>query len=167
MISVRGDDRLKAAVLAMKLANRDLKKKINTATKTTMGPVWTSEVTRRADTEMERRVIAKGARIKPGNPPVAVAATSTRKLSGGFVPADLWPTVEFGTTRRDQYKKYQGRSRKGKPYPVTRRTSRQLPPRSRARVAYAALREVAPRVVSLWVQIIVKTYAEALDGKRV
>jgi len=168
VITVRGDDRLKAVVLAVKAAPREVRKAVTDDTKTVIGPVWTTAVNDRARTRTDQLVIAKGARIKGGNPPVAVAASSTRKLKGGLIPADSWGAFEFGaSTNRDTFTTYTGRSRKGKPYPVKRRTRRQLPPPNRkGRVAFAAFSEVAPRAVSLWVQSVVRAYFAAFDGKR-
>lgn len=125
-----------------------------------MGPVWTSLVDRYAAGSLDRRVLTAGARIAAGNPPVATAATSRRRLSGGLMPAEAWPAFEFGADRnkRTTYR------RKGAT--VTRRTRRQLPSRNpRGRVVFKAFREIAPRNVSLWVQIIVKTYNDAAKGK--
>lgn len=162
VLSVRGDDRLKAAVLAMKAADRDLKRKINQATVSTIGPVWASEVASRALSAVDQRVLGRGARVKAGNPPTALAASSTRALRGGLVPADSWAAYEFGQSR-DRVTTYQRRSVKGQTHRVSRHTTRQLPARNRSgRVVYAAWQEVAPRTVSLWVQLIVRTYVDAV-----
>lgn len=162
MLRVEGDDRLKAVVLAYKLTDRELRRVINTATRETIGPVWTQTVSRLAVTPQDRRVLATGARVKPGNPPVAVAATSTRRLSGGMTPATDWPLLEFGTADREKRTRYRARSKHGKSYPVTRRTRHQLPRRNASgRVIYGAFREVAPRAAALWVQIVVKAYNDA------
>lgn len=161
MLRVEGDDRLRAVVLAMKLTDRDLKKRINAATTGTIGPVWTAEVGRLAQTEQDRLILARGARVKAGNPPSAVAATSGRRLSGGLLPYTDWPIYEFGAIAREQRTTYKNR-RGSKTFTVTRRTRHQLPPRTpRGRVIYNAFSNVAPRAVSLWVQIVVKAYHDA------
>lgn len=162
MLSVRGDDRLRAVVLAYKAADRTLRQDINTATRQIIGPVWTAGIDARAATPMDKAVLGKGARVKPGNPPVAVAATSVRRLSGGIVPATDWPIFEFGTNDRERATTYTGRTKAGKSYRVTRRTRRQLPRRvANGRVIYATFRDVAPRAASLWVQLVVRTYYDA------
>jgi hypothetical protein len=166
LISVRGDDRLKAAVLAVAAANRDLRRDINAATTSTIGPVWASEVTARAVTTLDRAALAKGARIKGGNPPSAVAASSTRKLKGGLIPADTWAPLEFGANR-GKVTTYKRRGRKGGTHTVKRHTTRQLPARTRSgRVVMPAFAEVAPRTVSLWVSLVVKVYNDAVNGER-
>lgn len=163
MISVRGSDQLRAAVFAMRAANRDLRRDINTATREVMGPVWVAEVLRRARSRLDRAVIVKGARIAPGNPPSALAAQSGRKLRGGLVPRESYAAVEFGS-RQDRVTTYTRRTRTGTTT-VKRHTTRQLPPVQRkGRVAYDALRGVAPRAVSLWVQTIVRKYNEAAEA---
>jgi hypothetical protein len=165
-LSVKADPRLKAAVLAMRAGDRTLRADINRATKDTIGPVWTRAVLAHASTDLDRAVIAKGARIKPGNPPAAVAATSTRRLRGGLVPAVEWAAYEFGGTPA-KVSTYQRTSPKGRQHKVTRHTARQLPAHTgKGRVALPAFADIAPRAVSLWVQLIVKRYASALDGGR-
>jgi hypothetical protein len=164
LLSVRGDDRLKAAALAVAAANRDLRRKIDAATRTTIGPVWVGEVASRQRTTLDRAVYGKGTRIKPGNPPTAVAASSTKALRGGLVPGDQWRVIEFGANRA-KVTTYDRVSVKGKRHKVTRHTTRQLPPPTRrGRVAYPAFAEVAPRAVALWVQLIVRVYNEAVNG---
>lgn len=165
VISVRGDDRLKAVVLAVKAANRDLRTRINKATTATIGPVWVSEVQSRALTSLDRAALAKGARVKAGNPPTAVAASSTRKLRGGLLPADQWAPVEFGATQ-GKVTTYDRVSVKGHRHKVTRHTTHQLPGIKRSgRVVFPAFAEVAPRTVALWVQLVVRVYADAVEGK--
>lgn len=166
MLSVKGDDRLQAAVLALKAAPRDVRRIVSDDTRTVMGPVWVGAVNARASTRTDQVIIAKGARIKGGNPPTAVAATSTRKLRGGLIPAESFGPFEFGSPARDTLTTYDRKNRKtAGQHRVTRHTRRQLPPAARSgRVAYPAFAEIAPRVVALWVQSIVRAYSQALEG---
>lgn len=163
MLSVLGSQQLRAAVLALKVARRDVRNDIARATRQTFNPVWRDEVAKRARTPLERRVIAAGARIAAGNPPAAVAATSKRKLPGGLVPVESWQAVEFGAAR-STVTTYTRRSVNGKSHKVTRHTTRQLPARNRrGRIAYPALEAVAPRLAALWVSIIVRKFNEAVE----
>lgn len=168
MLSVTGDDRLQAAVLALKAADRDLKRTINAATRDVIGPVWVDAVSSRASSTLDRAVVVKGTRLKPGNPPTAVAASSTKRLRGGLLPGDQWAAVEFGSTQ-DRVKSYRRRNRVGGgSHQVRRHTTRQLPARvPSGRVALPAFAEVAPRAVSLWVQTIVREYSNAVEGRKV
>lgn len=80
-----GDTReLQAAVLAMKAADRELKKRIDTATRTTMNPVWRDQV--KANLAGERglsdRVLGAGVRIKTGNPPQREQRSQRREALG-------------------------------------------------------------------------------------
>lgn len=163
MFSVNGSDQLRAVVLAVKGARREIRNDLNKSARTVMNEPWRTEVTSRAKTKLDRAVIPKGARIVAGNPPVAVAATATRKMRGGLVPATQWHAVEFGA---DHSRKttYTGRTPAGGTYKVTRHTTRQLPARARrGRIAHAAFADIAPRLVSLWIQTVVRTFAEALE----
>lgn len=164
MLDVRGSDELKAVVLALAGARQPLRNDINRATRQTFNPIWRAELARRARTDLDRSVIVKGARILPGNPPVAVAATSKRALRGGLVPVESWQALEFGQSRQDTTT-YSRTSVKGTTHQVTRHTTRQLPPRyAKGRMGYPALEELAPRLASLWVQLIVKRFTTALEA---
>lgn len=148
----------------MKLVGRDLKSDINKATRSTMGPEWKKLVEANATSRMDSRVLAKGAGIRAGNPPTAVAATSRRRLSGGLVPQDTWAPFEFGANR-NKVTTYTRKSRNGGTHKVSRHTARQLPRRNpRGRVAFEAAREVVPRMAALWTQLIYKKVYDALEG---
>lgn len=165
MLKVGDAPELRAAVLALKGVDRDVRSRINKATTGTMGPEWKALVAERARTPWDQRILVPGSRIAAGNPPTAVAANSRRKI-GRMVPAEVWKGYEFGANR-NAYSRYQRRSPKGKVHTVERRTMRHLPPVTRTgRVVYPAFAEIAPRMVSLWVQLIVKTVHDAAEGKR-
>lgn len=167
MFTVTGNRALEAVTLAMKAADRDLRRDINTATRQTMNPVWRDAVASRAGTRFERAMLNNGVRIAAGNPPVAKAAQSRRGLrpSRRLRPAESFPLAEFGTTKQDSTSTYTRRSKNGGTHRVTRRTRRGLPARNpRGRVVYPAFAEVAPRVVSLWVQLVVRKYHEASEA---
>lgn len=167
MLSVKGDDRIKATVLLVKAADTVTRRVVNQDTVRVLGPVWVQEVNIRAQGRtLDQVVLAKGARIKGGNPPAATAATSRRKLTGGLVPAEQYGAVEFGTDDRDAYTTYQRTSPGGKGHQVRRRTRHQLPRRVRTgRVVYPAFTAIAPRAVALWVQTVVRAYWQAFDGR--
>lgn len=164
MISVTGDDRLKAAVLVMRQIDAPTKREIGARTRTTMNPVWRGLVAERAQRfTRDRKVLDVGVRIAAGNPPAAVAAGSRRRLSGGLLPADQWRAFEFGS-RGDRIAEYRRRSPKGNIHRVRRNVTKQLPPTYRkGRIVYPAFAELAPRFVSLWVQTIVRTMLDALE----
>lgn len=168
MLRVGEHRELQAVVLAMKAADRDLKRDINKATRDTMNPVWKSLVQANATRRLDGAVLTPGTRIAGGNPPAAVAANSRRTMRGGMVPAAWWHAVEFGANR-NKVTTYTRRSPKGKTHKVTRHTARQLPQRTRGgRVIHPAFAELNPRMASLWAQIVVKKYLDAADaaGKR-
>ncbi|GAB2474386.1 hypothetical protein [Xylanimonas ulmi] len=162
--SVRDDRALAAVVLALKAADKQLKADINKATRDTMNPVWRTLTAANARRPLDQAVLLKGVRIAAGNPPAAVAATSKRLLGGhGQVPAEWWAAVEFGVTA-DHRQTYSRRGRRGS-HQVTRNVTANLPPRYRTgRVLYPAFAELSPRMGSLWAQIVVKKYAEAIEA---
>jgi hypothetical protein len=145
--------------------DKDLRKSINDATRATMNPAWQDLVKAKADAPMSKTVIVPGTRIAAGNPPAAKAGNSTRKLSGGVAPVDLYRAEEFGTKDREKTKTYTRKNtRNGGSHQVTRRTRRQLPAyNAKGRVAYPAFAQLAPRMASLWAQIVVKKTHEAFE----
>ncbi|MBU4213837.1 MAG: hypothetical protein KJ792_04180 [Actinobacteria bacterium] len=163
MLTVRGDDRLKAVSLALRQARRDVRNETNRQVRATMSPVWQNAVQSRARTDLDRKVIAQGARILAGNPPVLVAAGSRRKLKGGLIPTDTWQPLEFGADR-EEVSTYDRRTKHGGTTSVTRHTARQMPSRTRkGRIAWSAAKELAPRLASLFAQTVVRTFADAVD----
>jgi hypothetical protein len=164
VVSVRDDRALQAAVLAFKVADRGLKKRVNDATRSTFNAPWKAGIAQRASTRLEQRVLVPGARVAAGNPPTFVAAASKRRLRGGLVPDDDGFAVEFGAA--DKLTTYQRRKPSGGTTSVTRHTRRQLPRRRKAGPIMQTAGEMGHRAASLWVQLIVKTYYEAADEGR-
>ena len=161
--SAASSDTFRAAALALKLIPRDLRNDINRETRRVLNPVWREAVNAEAVTKVDKAVLAKGARVAPGNPTQLLAATSKRPLSGGLVPNDRdeAAALEFGSPDRNSTTTYK---RKG--HDVTRRTERQLPWRqANGRVVYAAFAKIAPRIASLWIQTIVRRIYEAHEQR--
>lgn len=175
MLSVRTARPLQAVVLAMKVADRDLRKRINNATRETLNPVWRRAVAENMQDRVDQRVFGTGARIAAGNPPSAVAGSSRRRLPGGLVPVENWRAFEFGAIGREStYTTYPraahtrrqaGQTVQVRATRVRRRTLAQVPSRTpNGRVLYPAFAYLAPRVAALWAQIVVQQYAQALEA---
>ena len=152
-----------AVALSLKLVPREVRNDINRTTRATLNPEWRESVSYYATSNMDKKVLAKGARIKPGNPVTLVAATSKKALSGGLIPDSVTArSFEFGTESRDEETGYTRRNRGGSgTHEVRRRTKRQIPRKNSGRVVYRAAGEMLPRLTSLWVQIIVRKIYEA------
>ncbi|TDE91588.1 hypothetical protein EXU48_15695 [Occultella glacieicola] len=171
MLSVEDHRELQAAVLALKAAPRALRTAINKTTRETMNPEWKALVSANASglRNPGSRVLTSGAKIKAGNPPVAQAAQSRRGIGEGkrLVPNEHYFLWEFGVGNPEKVSTYTRKSKNGGTHQVRRRTNRGKPRLVKAgRVFYPAFAELAPRMVSLWVQTIVKIYADALEGNR-
>lgn len=154
----------------MKAANRDVKSKINKATRETMNPVWKDVVSSHMSgtSLFVSKMLNNGVRISAGNPPAALAAQSKRGLgkTKRLVPQTHYALAEFGVGNREAYSTYDRRGRKSGTHKVTRRVRRGLPTRvPKGRAVYPAFGEIGPRMVSLWTQLIVKTYWDAAEGK--
>jgi hypothetical protein len=163
VVSVGDDRSLQAAVLAFKLADRGLKKRVNDAVREQLNAPWKAGISQRASTPLEQRVLVPGARVAAGNPPVFVAASSRRRLRGGLVPDEDGHAVEFGAA--DTETTYRRRTPSGGSTDVTRHTRRQLPRRRKAGPIMQTAHEMGSRAASLWVQLIVKVYYDAAEGR--
>lgn len=168
MLAVGDHRALEAAVLALKAANRDLRSRINKATRAELAPIWKQEVESQlmGRDHLTTRLLA-GVRVQAGNPPRAMAAQSVRPIGRkALVPSRDYFIGEFGLDR-DAIATYDRKNRKGGGrHKVTRHVNRGKPARRQSgRVAYPAFAETAPRMVSLWVQTIVKLYNDAAEGK--
>lgn len=121
---------------------------------------WLSAILDQASTRLERDVIGSTATVAVSDQNIRItAATKGRKLSGGLLPKVDYPGVEFGASHKKRTY-----TRKGKK--VTRNTTAQFKGRNRrGYVFYPAAREMIPRLASLWVQTVVKTYADIFEGK--
>lgn len=158
----------RAVALALKLVERNVRNDINREARATINPLWRSIVDLNAHSEMDRRVLAKGARVKPGNPMVLTAASSKRALSGGLIPDNRGAAAafEFGDKDRNRTVGYDRKNRtKPGTHKVRRHTARQLPAKNRGRVVYESFGEIAPRIASLWVQVVVRNIYEAHEKK--
>lgn len=161
MLSVyAAPDELRAAVLAMKRADKAIRSDISARMRGAMSPEWKRIVGARAATKLERRLLLPGTRIAAGNPPALVAASGTRRFGNGLTPNRHAPGVEFGA--------HDGESevvnRRGTRY--ERHTMRHLPARRRAgRVVYPAAAELLPRIAAYWTQSIIRAFLDAADGK--
>lgn len=159
---------LRAVVLALKATDKATRSDISRETRTTLNGVWREAVaTHAAGNKLDGLTFVKGARIAAGNPARAMAATSRRALpgGGGFTPDIHGRALEFGADP-NKVSTYSRKSRGGKSHSVSRHASRGLPARNRrGRVVYPAFAEVAPRMVSMWVQIAVRNIHKALEER--
>lgn len=165
-IDVRESRELKAAILALRAIDTTISKKVRQYTKAVAQPEWRQELTRRASTGLERRVIADTAVISVSNQNVrAQSASKGRPLSGGLNPRVDYPGVEFGSHAHGVT--YRRRSPRGTVHTVTRVMGTQFKAHNRrGYVFYPAAAEMIPRLASLFAQTTVKTIANALEGKR-
>lgn len=148
----------------MKTARREVRNDIARAVRETMNPVWRGLVADRAKLRVEQRTLNTGVRVAAGNPPALIAAGSRRRLPGGLVPAEEWHALEFGAGNPQEFTSYRRRSRNGGTHTVRRRTKAQFLPRNpKGYVVYPAVKEIAPRLASLFVHIVVKKFADAVE----
>jgi hypothetical protein len=164
MIDVRESRELQAAIFAMKMANRELRREIYKRARAKLGGEWAPGLASRATTPFENRVLVKGARTKVSTEGFTmVAATSRRLLSGGLLPSTQYAGAEWGAkVRREEI---QTHTPKGRPYKVTKFINRQFRPRQlNGVIVMETASDLGTRLVRLWVETIVETYAAATQG---
>lgn len=154
---------LRAAVLAMKRADKEIRSEISQDMRSVMSPEWKSEVTQglTGAGRMEARMLLPGTRIAAGNPPTLIAASSSRRVGNGLIPNEHAPGYEFGShgTRISDVT-----SSRGKKY--KRHTTRHLPGYVKTgRVVYPAAARILPRVASYWVQSIIRAFMDAAETR--
>lgn len=168
MISLEGNDELRAVAFGMKVIERDVRNQINRATRAELKPIWQQELdAAMGGTSTFTSRILGGSRVSPGNPPTLYAATSRRGIgkSKRLNPNEHYYLGEFGG-RDNLYRRYTRRSENGGSHTVTRRTNTGLPRQIRnGRVVYPAASQAAPRLAALWVQVFVREVYEAAEGK--
>lgn len=159
-IDVRGSDELQDVILALKNSDAETRRAIRTFTKAELTRPWLEAINRQANTTTERRVISATATVAVSDQNIRIqSAAKGRRLSGGLQPKVDYGPVEFGASHKK--KTY---TRKG--HRVTRNTTAQFKPRNRqGYVFYPAAREMIPRLARLWVQTVVKTFADIFEGR--
>lgn len=157
---------LAPAIAAFRRAGASIQDRIRDATRTDLRAGWVQELERPVHVHNRTQVelIANGI-ATPFDMGITATAGSMTSVSGG-ASAEEARSFEFGTLDRERVKTYTGRSPKGKRYQVTRRTRRQLPPRStKGWIAYPAKDRFASRVGKLYGAIVAKVLHEATEGK--
>lgn len=163
MLDVQRSRELQAALLSIKAAEREVRLNINKRARTELRPIWTEALLGHALTRLEVRGIVPGARIAVGARNIrAYAATSTRPLRGGLVPAVNFAPIEWGA--RERQKTIQRTSRLGKRHDATITIGRQFRPRSKTGyVAGPAAASVIHRAIAGWVGVIVDEFTQFAD----
>lgn len=164
-ISVWDSRELQAAILGLKRADKAIVREVGKHTRQVVVPEWKKAVTEEASTRLEHRVLVDTARAKVSSQNVVLtSATVGRPLRGGLNPKTDTPAVEFGANAKKST--YDRRSPKGTMHSVTRNTRGQLrPANKKGYVVYPAARRIIPRIAALWVQTVVRTFHESLEGK--
>lgn len=166
MLSVLDNPQLQATILAMKRAPSEVRSAMTAAARSEVTPRWRKELEARTKPGFERTVMLRGAGASVSTNGIGVrAATSRRKLRGGFIPADDWPGVEFGA--RNFRARYTRRNPGGGgTHTVTRTLNRQFTGRvSQGRIAFDAASVVGRTYVATAVVAIVGTLRKLADAE--
>lgn len=159
---------IRTAVLAYKQLTRELRSDLNKEVRG-FSDLWRHHVDSGIRTNLQRRILGAGVRIKAGNPAQLIAANSKRSISrgrsGGLVPIQHWRGLEYGS--RPAYSTYDRRSSKGNSHKVKRRANMHLPARQgRGYVLGPAVRELLPLLASRWARMTIAKFLDALEEGR-
>lgn len=166
-LDVRRSPELQATLLAIKRASTDVRKVIYANARRDLLPMWQQGLARRTTTELERRVLLRGARVRVSPNGFEVkTATSRRALSQGLTPAIDWPAIEFGA------RNYRARYRRRNPggsgsHLVTRTLNRQFAGRTKhGRIAFETASEIGTAFAGSAVVSIVNSFRDAAGDER-
>ena len=160
-LDIRGSQELQDVARAIQSSEKEVRSAIRAFTKARLTTPWLQEIAAEADTTLERRVISSTATVAVSDQNIRIqSASKGRRLSGGLQPKVDYGPVEFGAGHKKR-----SYTRKG--HRVTRNTTAQFRGKRRqGYVFYPAAREMIPRLASLWVQTVVKTYADIFEGRK-
>ena len=166
-VDARASREIQAILFGMRRAEPEINRSIRRYTKEAIVPEFQRSMAEHADPRLEHRALVRNAKATVSNQNIKLTAGRTgRALSGGLLPKRDAHAVEFGGDRAAK-RTYEARSRKGNRFSVTRRTRAQLRPRrDRGWVFHPTAAAMIPRILSLWTQIVVREFNEALEGKR-
>lgn len=153
-----------AAAALYDRADSTIRKAVNAETRAAAG--WVRlEVARRARTRLDR-AMTDSVRVTVSTRGLAVTMGTSGSLRGdgrSTRKRELVRQVEFGANR-NRVTRYTGRSPKGRSYPVTRHTTRQLPPYTPdGRLLYAAVPTIAPRLMGVYVRAVAHVFDPAVS----
>lgn len=164
-------EEVRAASLGLRIAKTELRKQIYARTRNTITPEWQrsigEKISEHGGSRLASIVLANTARVQVGyNGVKLTSATQSKKLSGGLVPNQNWPTVEFGSTgSKGTVMAIQGR-RGATNYTYKRRVlTWSRPYRRGGWFVYPAGNEMAKRYIALWVSTVARTLHDAVEGK--
>lgn len=171
-IDIEGSRELKAAVLALRSAAKEVRANVRRYSRELMLPEFRRELAQRAtDSRTQARVLVDASRITVSDQNVRMrSATGRRPLSGGLVPSAQGSAFEFGSNRRTDTTYWRTARKRsggaGKRHKVTRDTQAQLPRfRKRGWAFYPTVADLIPRFASLWVQTSIRTTLDALERR--
>lgn len=157
---------LRGAVLAMREANRTVLLDVYGRMYATMSPEWEKEVPQHLHGVPQEKMLVLGDRIKPGNPPILVAADSTSKVGRGLVPTIHWVAFEYGAANHKPKTYYRANRKSSGRHKVTRDTHAGLPIRHRnGWVIGPAFVAIAPRIAAFYVQSVIRAFLDAAESK--
>lgn len=161
-----GPRELRAAVLAMKRADKAVKGEISQQLRATMSPEWETMLAQHLTGLPQEKMLMAGARIAAGNPPTIVAANSKRRFGRALIPAEDWTAWEYGASDKSP-STYDRRNRNGNgTHTVTRNIRGGLPAYRRdGRVIGPAVKRFLPRVCAFWVQTVVRAFMDAAEAR--
>lgn len=136
----------------------EVRSQLRKRTKPVAEGAWKPTVAAKAHTRIQSRVLADTARVAVSDLNVTLKSATVGKV-GGVKASALAGGAEFGGNPNVHIRQ---RSRAGRSY-TRRRGNTFGPPRKEGNAVFPAVREVIPRIVSLWMQTTYRTVAEEFE----
>lgn len=136
----------------------EVRSRIRRHTKPVAEPIWREAVRNRAHTRLQSRVLADTARVAVSDTNVTLKSATIGKVRGVRASV-LAGGAEFGGNPNIHVRQ---RSRSGRSY-TRRRGNAFGPPTRTGNAVFPSVREIGPRLVSLWMQTAYRTVAEEFE----
>lgn len=164
-ISVYTSKNLQVAVTLLQGFPSALAKQTRRAIKELATPEWKEAVQTNVHTYSQQAVLANTAKVGVSGQTVTLtSATTGISKQSGVKFSEIARAEEFGAPQ-GQVATYESTSSRGRKFIVHgRHSTKQLPAQSRGWTVYPAAAEIIPRIASLLVQTVVRTFHETFEG---
>jgi hypothetical protein len=161
-ISLLIDSPLRDMLLRLRGVDADARSHLLSAARQNAAPIWQGELTPRAATRLQRRVLVDSARVSVTARNIQLKSAIAGRLSTGTPVSVLAAATEFGASPGSMYLTLPSRG-PGKPY--MRRFGNTFGGRKQAgKVVFPSIDAAIPRVSSLVIQTVARALYDALDG---
>jgi hypothetical protein len=165
-VSAESSEEVAALISAMKRIEPETAKAIRASAKADIDVIVSESLHGHSGSRLAVRGIAETTRVKLTNQNITVQAGAVKgSFSNGLDARKSIQSFEFGS-KGGRVATYDRKSRKGGTHKVTRHTMSQFgPPIRGGRTFYPAVKDMAPRAVSLLIQTALRTIHDLIESR--